>query len=524
MSKIAKLLLAVALLYPVIVLIIFPKWTVDDAYITFRYADNLAKHGELNWNIGEDPVEGYTGVALPVILAGFIKLGFSPIVVSQYIGVLSFFLGWLMLWLILRKLKIHELVQSAILLLYGTTPILFTHALSGLETMLFICVIIACIYALLRSILDTENHRRNNIVLFLLLLLVGLIRPEGVVLAGLFIIAAGYVKYKYYPKELKSFIISFIFFYLLPASAYFIWRVGYYGQFFPNTYYVKSGIGFQLGNLIDILRFVRRFFAAPLIAGLLLFSIETDWFWKKIKEKSFPFLDSRMAIAALAGIVFMFIFAAMLARSHLAVNYSTRFYMPFLPMFWIGLAFIFNLGFLTLKNSEAEKPLRYGFVLVLFVIFNLYQVSFQITKLKDEVRFARDQISMHENQHNLIGKTLKEIIPPSEWLIVYLDAGAIPYFSELKTVDFGGLNDETLAKKRPSPNEAADYFYSFNPGAAVFTSVDSDKLDYGNEAGIITGDPRFNNYVLFKKYISPTPYFNYHEFVYLRQDLAFGLK
>ena len=57
------------------ILFVFPKWTVDDAFITYRYAANLADHGELNWNVGEDPVEGYTGVLLPVVLAGGMKIG-----------------------------------------------------------------------------------------------------------------------------------------------------------------------------------------------------------------------------------------------------------------------------------------------------------------------------------------------------------------------------------------------------------------------------------------------------------------
>src|SRR3954465_2857630 len=40
----------------------FPRATVDDAFITYRYAENLARHGELTFNVGGNPVEGYTGV------------------------------------------------------------------------------------------------------------------------------------------------------------------------------------------------------------------------------------------------------------------------------------------------------------------------------------------------------------------------------------------------------------------------------------------------------------------------------
>ena len=51
----------IAFCVAVLAILAFPPSAADDAYITFRYARNLAEHGELNWNVGEDPVEGYTG-------------------------------------------------------------------------------------------------------------------------------------------------------------------------------------------------------------------------------------------------------------------------------------------------------------------------------------------------------------------------------------------------------------------------------------------------------------------------------
>src|SRR5690606_31171519 len=48
----------------------------DDAFISFRYAKNLAEHGELVFNVGMDPperVEGYTNFAWVVVLAGFAR-------------------------------------------------------------------------------------------------------------------------------------------------------------------------------------------------------------------------------------------------------------------------------------------------------------------------------------------------------------------------------------------------------------------------------------------------------------------
>ena len=68
-----------ALAHGGVMLVLSPNWTVDDAYITFRYASNLAHHGQRTWNVGQDLIEGYAGVASPILLAGLIRISFSPI-------------------------------------------------------------------------------------------------------------------------------------------------------------------------------------------------------------------------------------------------------------------------------------------------------------------------------------------------------------------------------------------------------------------------------------------------------------
>ena len=58
----------------------------DDAYISFRYARNLAEHGQLVFNVGER-VEGFTNFLWTVLLAGGIKLGLSPVLTSRFLGI-----------------------------------------------------------------------------------------------------------------------------------------------------------------------------------------------------------------------------------------------------------------------------------------------------------------------------------------------------------------------------------------------------------------------------------------------------
>jgi hypothetical protein len=181
-------------------------------------------------------------------------------------------------------------------------------------------------------------------------------------------------------------------------------------------------------------------------------------------------------------------------------------------------------GWGVLRGSRSSLPVRYASTIVIVGMLACFQFGYHIKKLPEEMRFAREQISLQEHEHNLIGKILRQTIPASEWLVVYMDAGAIPYFSGLRTVDFGALNDEYLARSNAALSERIDYFYARNPGAVVFTSTNKDRVDYGEEVAAIVADPRFQEYTLAKKYLSPLPlskdYQNYHEFLFLRKDLA----
>src|SRR3954447_14615800 len=61
------------------------RFIQDDAFISFRYADNLARGNGLVWNAGEY-VEGYTNFLWTMIIAGVLWLNLEPVIVSQVIG------------------------------------------------------------------------------------------------------------------------------------------------------------------------------------------------------------------------------------------------------------------------------------------------------------------------------------------------------------------------------------------------------------------------------------------------------
>jgi arabinofuranosyltransferase len=167
--------------YTLTVLIAFPKWTVDDAYIAFRFAENLVHHSVLTWNVGEEAVEGYTGVALPVILALFFKIGVSPVLGSHIIGVFSFLLGGFILYSYGTLLGLNRKIASfpfqasireVLLLLYFTAPFMYTHAFSGLETVLFTTFILTSTFFLHKCTVAEKHQALLESILLLILLVI----------------------------------------------------------------------------------------------------------------------------------------------------------------------------------------------------------------------------------------------------------------------------------------------------------------------------------------------------------------
>jgi arabinofuranosyltransferase len=464
---------AAALAFAIQTMAAFPRWIVDDAFITFRYAENLATSGELNWNVGENPVEGYTGIALPIFIALAIKIGISPIAAAHFLGVFCYFAGGLLLVLILGGFNPGGCIAA---LLYFTHPFFFAHAWSGLETMLFTASMLSAVLAF---------RLRKRVFFVCSILLVSFTRPEGVLLAAVLLAL-------YRPFSLRLALL-----YLLPCAIYFLWRWHYYGQLMPNTFYAKGMPNMQQLSHNRVL--LKTFFYASVINPLalgLLFIAFVD------RRKIAPWM---IAIAGFVCVVVVFYL-----RSNLVMDYSYRFFVPFYPFMLLAVAGLLN---------GAGTNLKFLPALLVLVLPQIGRHASEITVEKSHYTCYRELL---QSEHITIGKYLRQAVPPNQVLIVYGDAGAIPYYSKLRTVDFGQLNDEYLARRRPDLAARSEYFFSRNAGVAVITSYRKDKLERDKELEHITRDPRFNRFALVKVFESGCNR-DYFEFVYFRKDMpTFG--
>jgi len=525
-KTLSKYIYLFSILFAVGALVFFPRWMVDDAYIVFRYAENLANHFQLTWNVNADPIEGYTGVVLPVLIAVAMKAGIAPEFVTHAIGVVSFIFGGIFLFLFVRKIGVSDLIRSVVILLYSTTPVIYVHVYGGLETLLFTATIIAASYFAF-TLLGSGALNVPRLLRFVsLLLFLSLIRPEGVLFALLisfFMILYFFGKSKTDAKKLSAVLLAG---FVLPFVIYFAWRWSYYGQPLPNTFYLKTGgFHFSYKSFYSFMELLTKFYGILFIIAFVLILSNVDKIWAKIKSGGFKPLSEEFLYVFLPMILFSFAVIFTYFFSDLLMNYSNRFFIPVLPTLLVILALLLELGYRHFQEFSKLAPITVKTYIIL--IFILWFVHFKIIKesFDFETEHAFRLKYMLEDIHIPAGKYIHDHYDQNLKLIVHADAGAIPYFSKVKTViDFGGLNDETLSRKgKLNDTQKVDYFFETDADILVMTSLTENKLERpqtslnGNTVKMIAEDERFKRYRFVKKFEST--FWRYYEFLYVKKDL-----
>ncbi len=121
------------------------NFVTDDAFISFVNARNLADAGQLVFNLGER-VEGYTNFLWTVLLAGFMKVGLLPELMSRLLGTVFAIGSFFVSARLVRKLRGGD--ASA----WDAVPAIFLCASTGyacwasggLETQMFTFFVTRC--------------------------------------------------------------------------------------------------------------------------------------------------------------------------------------------------------------------------------------------------------------------------------------------------------------------------------------------------------------------------------------------
>ncbi|MBN1656706.1 MAG: hypothetical protein JXA30_23235 [Deltaproteobacteria bacterium] len=202
------------------------SWISDDAFISYRYAANLAEAKGLVFNPGER-VEGYTNFLWTMLSAMFIALGIDPGQGSIVVGLCCFASLIALVWRLARALSPRgEAPAVSIAAIWvATNAVMVSFSTSGLETM---AAAAFALLALQRALAGAATScgllgvaaimtHPDHAIFFLTL---------GVAMA-----MSGRNR-----ADLIRYAAPFLLIYL----PYFFWRWCYYGDFFPNTFYAKS--------------------------------------------------------------------------------------------------------------------------------------------------------------------------------------------------------------------------------------------------------------------------------------------
>ncbi len=165
----------------------FSGIAIDDAFITFRYADNLAAGRGLVFNPGER-VEGTSSFLETLVLAAARVLGADLLVASRVLGVGAFAALIVGTFLLVRRLvpSHGRLLGAAAAALVASSWPLALYAMSGLETTLFAALLFLGVALHLRAAARADERAER--AWSLAMGAVALTRPEG---AGYFALLWG---------------------------------------------------------------------------------------------------------------------------------------------------------------------------------------------------------------------------------------------------------------------------------------------------------------------------------------------
>ena len=260
-----RLLGASAAALPLLTLLFLPIRTIDDAFITFRYARHLADGNGLVFNLGER-VEGATSLSWTLLLAAVETLRLPVEPAAFVLGVSFALLALREAYLLGRGLGASPAACLAAVALVAVHGRFWLVAGNGLEGGLFAFLVVL----VARKTIEEADTRLIGVLLGLLFMT----RPESLVVLP---IVAGYqllgTSESAERTEARTRAVTLSVAALAVVGAVTIWRLGYYGALLPNSVAAKSAVSAGtetlLANLVSGLSYTVRFEIAhaPLILG-----------------------------------------------------------------------------------------------------------------------------------------------------------------------------------------------------------------------------------------------------------------
>ena len=418
LESLSRPLLVVAGLTAIAWTLLAFSFTVDDAFISFRFGRNLIAHHVWNWNPAGTREEAYTSASYTLLALLPMALGIPVVVFMKLVGVACWGMLLYRVWT-LTSTRFAALLGVLVLTL---SPVIWIHVYSCLETPFYILLIVEMAVA-------ASGAATKPLLVYSLFLLLPLTRPEGLVFGCAGVLLYWRVRQQArMPKQVNLFAAA-----LALGTAYFLWRASYFHHPLPNPFYVKvahQSLRDSMFQLVENMAVYKGYLGAMLLAACLARRLTTRVF----------------AWSAIALLLCLF------APHDMAMNYADRFY--------VQLALPVVLIFLLLENTEQMARLA-------ALATALFALAFPPHEILERLKYPANIARAHED----IGHRLAPFA--ANHTLLAADVGMIPYYSGWFTYDYLGLATYNVARHGVSVDTLAAMrpdlviVYSAQPGPGL---------------------------------------------------------
>jgi len=422
---------------------------LDDAMISMRYAEHFASGYGPYFNIAGEKVEGYTNPLWMLLMTGVHLLPIAKQYTSLVIQLIATVLLCINLFFTAKLAAVISkgnkyIVYSAVLMTAFFLP-LNVWSLGGMEVAALVPITSAAAYFLFLSVKNQSFDRR---VIWLSAVGV-LLRPDYLLLMLVFYFAAtAFINHKDKKFETSFFVALFLVVFVM-----FAFRLYYYDDFLPNTYYLKmTGYPWYLRITRGLFSFISL--------GYLWIWIFILWLYKDKKANYYSY-------------TFLFVIPAVMILYNIYIggdawdwwNGANRFVVIVIPVIFVILADFDIEHFTKYENKYFFRLKKPSFNMMLLVVGTVLFVNiFIIYNSWEELLLLKPPVLMQDNKKHTLMAVEADRLLPKDATVALATAGVIPYYLNRTIIDILGKNDKRISKFEGRIKSGFAKYDGYEPG------------------------------------------------------------
>lgn len=442
---------------------------VDDAWITFRYAENLREGHGLRWNPDSPPCEGYSNLSYVVAIAALGSLGLPPTAAALLLATAGIAGIALLLWRGTRTAgPFVPLALIPAFFLLGADDVV-VHASRGLETVLF-AFLACCQVATVARIAGGEPALpRHGALAGGVGCLLFWTRPDGVLISaacwcGLWWLVRGE------PARRRVLLVA-ITCWLSIGVAYALAKLAYFGYLLPSPFYLKADVkGFA--GVAETIAFVRAYAPTLVLAGLAL--VAAPWWLRTARARGSSPRDATAFVAVAVALPWL----AYGAKIVHEIGFAHRFAWPLVPVLTLGATH----GLASAGARLAAAHRRAASVLAWAALAATIAGHAPVWHRQWKTLAAPRPHEPNTAGFLRLGEAIRSTGIAPELTLFCANAGATPFAAKAHHIDPSGLVDDGYCNRTPQAErtryQASQRFdivaWNVFPASPLATSFDDD--------------------------------------------------